>query len=368
MTLDLIAFYTIGGVLLITTTMTIYNYCTVPRIRNQACPPAPKPLVSILVPARNEGKQIAGTLRALLAQSYPHWEVIVLDDQSEDDTFKRVEEIARTSEKLTLVSGKPLPPGWVGKNWACFQLAQYARGDLYLFIDADVQLKDRALEAALHTMDTHKVAMLSCFPAQKIGATGAWLVVPLMNWLLLSLLPLRLVTRSAHPSLAAANGQFILCRKKPYQEIGGHEALAGQVVEDMEMARRLKRHGHSIMAAVSCDALTCRMYGGFIEAFKGFSKNFFPGCTVSPPTFVCLLLGLTTVFLAPFILVLFYPYFLWLLPIIAGGRIIVSAISSQNPFINVILHPLQMICMVLIGANSLYWTLTGKTVWKGRQI
>ena len=122
------------------------------------------------------------------------------------------------------------------------------------------------------------------------------------------------------------------------------------------------------MTAVSSGAVTCRMYGGFMDAFKGFSKNFYPGFNVSPLTFLCVLTALVMVFFAPFILVLFYPYYFLLLLIIIGGRVIVSHISSQNVFINGILHPVQMVCMVLVGANSLYWTLMGKTVWKGRHI
>jgi chlorobactene glucosyltransferase len=368
MTLALIAFYSIGGLLLITTTITVYNFCTAPRIRNQSHPLAQKPLVSILVPARNEEKNIAETLRALLEQSYANFEVIVLDDHSEDDTFQLAEEIARTTERVTLVRGKPLPAGWVGKNWACLQLTGYARGEVYLFMDADVHLSNRALEAALYTMHEHKVVMLSCFPTQNIGVTGAWLVVPLMNWLLLSLLPLTLVTATSYSSLTAANGQFILCNKKPYDDIGGHKALADKVVEDTELARRFKRNNYRIMTAVSYDALTCRMYGGFIDAFKGFSKNFFPGFNVSPLIFLCILTGLIMVFFTPFIFVIFRVYYLWLILLIIIGRVIVSRISSQNALINVILHPFQMLCMVLVGANSLYWTLTGKTVWKGRNI
>jgi chlorobactene glucosyltransferase len=294
--------------------------------------------------------------------------VIVLDDHSEDDTFHQVAEIARTTEKVTLVRGKPLPAGWVGKNWACFQLAQYARGEVYLFIDADVHLSNRALEAALHTMYKHKVVMLSCFPTQNIDSTGAWLVVPLMNWILLSLLPLTLVRATSYSSLTAANGQFMLCKKNPYDAIGGHEAVADQVVEDTELARRFKRNNYRIMTAVSYDALTCRMYGGFMDAFKGFSKNFFPGFNVSPLIFLCILTGLIMVFFTPFIFVIFRAYYIWLVLLIIIGRVIVSRISSQNPLINVMLHPFQMLCMVLVGANSLYWTLTGKTVWKGRQI
>lgn len=368
MTIDLIVFYSMGGLLLVTTAVTLYNYATAPRILNRSHTLTRKPFVSVLLPARNEEKTIAATLHALLGQTYPDYEVIVLDDLSEDNTFALAEGVVQTTEKIRLVRGKPLPPGWVGKNWACFQLAAYARGEAYLFIDADVHLSAHALEAALHAMFEHSVVMLSCFPAQKIGSAGAWLVVPLMNWLLLSFLPLRAVAAHPSPSLVAANGQFILCNKEPYHAIGGHRAVADRVVEDLELARRFKRCGYRIMTAVSGDAVTCRMYGGFIDAFKGFSKNFFPGFNLPPLSFLIMLTALTAVFLAPFILAIFRSYYLWLILIIATGRVIVSRISSQNALINAILHPLQMICMVLIGINSLSWTLRGKTVWKGRNI
>ena len=216
-----------------------------------------------MIPARNEEDNITELLHSIIQQSYSNYELFVLDDQSEDQTTGVVEALSTKNRKINLISGKPLPEGWLGKNWACFQLAQHARGEVLLFLDADVRLSPNALEAALYQMQKNNVVMLSCFPTQKIDSLGEWLIVPLMNWLLLSLLPLKAVVSLPYKSLTAVNGQFILCDKRAYNAIGGHKAVFDQVVEDMEIARKLKVGGYRIMTALGHDAITCRMYSWF---------------------------------------------------------------------------------------------------------
>jgi len=361
-------FYAIGGILLISTLVIIYNCFTAPKVINRKYDLLKKPHVSILIPARNEEDNITALLHSIIQQSYSNYELFVLDDQSEDQTSTVVETLSTKNEKINLIRGKPLPDGWLGKNWACFQLAQHARGDVVLFVDADVRLSAHALEAALYQMQNNNVVMLSCFPTQKIDSLGEWLVVPLMNWLLLAFLPLTTVTSSHYKSLTAANGQFILCDKKSYNAIGGHKAVFNRVVEDMEIARKLKVGGYRIMTALGHDAITCRMYSGLIDSLKGFSKNFYLGFNVSPLTFLCILTALMLVFFMPFIFSTFNSQYIWLILIIFLGRLLVSLLSRQNLLINIILYPLQMVAMFIIGVNSLYWTLKGKAVWKGRRI
>ena len=357
----------IGGILLISSSVIVFNYFTAPKINNRKYEPQIKPLVSILIPVRNEEDNISELLQSIIQQSYSNFELFVLDDQSDDQTSHVIEELIRNNQKINLLRGKPLPEGWLGKNWACFQLAQQARGDLLLFLDADVRLSANALEAALYHMQKNDVIILSCFPTQKINTLGEWLIVPLMNWLLLSLLPLKAVLLP-YKSLTAVNGQFILFDKATYDAMGGHNAVFDQVVEDMEIARRFKEEKYSIISLLGHDAITCAMYNGFMESVKGFSKNFYLGFNVAPLTFICILSSLMLVFFVPFILVFFNSQFIWLILIILLGRFLVSILSRQNPLMNVLLHPLQMICMCIVGVNSLYWTLKGKAVWKGRRI
>jgi hypothetical protein len=210
--------------------------------------------------------------------------------------------------------------------------------------------------------------MLSCFPTQNIDRLGAWVVVPVMNWLLLSFLPLRTMTRFPYKSLTAANGQFILCDRQAYNDIGGHSAVFDQVVEDMEIARLFKKKRYSIMTVLGNEAVNCCMYKGFVESIKGFSKNFYLGFNVSPLVFFGIIVLLMLVFLGPFFLVTVNKNFTFCILLIITGRLLVSLLSKQNPVLNIFLHPLQMIAMFLVGVNSLNWTLRGKTVWKGRSV
>lgn len=363
-----ILLYSVGCILCLSLGVIVYNCITATKLVNQHYSLQQKPLVSILIPARNEEDTIAGLLNSIGQQSYSNYELFVLDDQSEDNTAGAVEELVLKNPKITLLRGEPLPEGWVGKNWACFQLAQHARGEIVLFLDADVRLAVNALDAALYHMQKNKVVMLSCFPTQKIESLGEWLVVPLMNWLVLSFLPLRTVTRFNHQSLTAANGQFILCDKEAYNVIGGHGAVFDQIVEDMEIARRLKKKKYRIMTVLGNDAINCCMYQGLVESIKGFSKNFYLGFNVSSFIFFAILVLLMLVFLGPFILITINTNFIYCILLILVGRLLVSLLSKQNPLFNLFLHPLQMITMFLVGVNSLYWTLKGKTVWKGRSI
>ena len=366
--LNYILLYFVGSILFISFVVVVYNYFTATKLFNQNYSLQKNPFISILIPARNEDDTIAGLLHSIGQQSYSNYELFVLDDQSEDNTLGVVEEEAFKNPKITLLRGKPLPEGWLGKNWACFQLAQHARGDMLLFLDADVRLSINAVEAALYHMQKKNVVMLSCFPTQKIDTIGEWAVVPLMNWLVLSFLPLRAVTRFHHKSLTAANGQFILCEKQAYNDIGGHRAVFDQVVEDMEIARLLKKKRHRIMTVLGNDAVMCYMYQGFVESLKGFSKNFYLGFNISPLIFFGILALLMLFFLGPFILITINTNFIYCILLIIVGRLLVSLVSKQNPLLNICLHPLQMIAMFLIGVNSLYWTLRGKSVWKGRSI
>lgn len=365
---ELIFFYATGATLTIVCTIAAYNYFTVTTLENRSYTLPRQPLVSILIPARNEEKNIEDLLGCILRQTYAQYEVILLDDHSDDTTFTRAQAIASRSDRITITRGKPLPSGWTGKNWACSQLSELAKGELYLFIDADVRLASHALEAALANFYRNEVALLSCFPTQVMCNPGAWLTVPLMNWILLSFLPLSLVTTSSFQSLAAANGQFMLCDKKAYDAAGGHAVIAAEIVEDMAFARRLKAMRYRIVAVLGHDAVSCSMYGGFLEGLKGFAKNFFPALNVSGPTFLLMLALLLFAFFTPFIFSWFNLLFLLLVVLILLERAITSLLSSQNLIINLLLHPLQMISMTLIGLYSLYWSLTGKTIWKGRRI
>lgn len=355
----------------VTTIISIYNLLTAPRITQLKHKLKDKPLISILIPARNEEKNIGFCISDICKQTYQNYELIVLDDESEDKTAIIAEnEISgfRASNRIELISGKPIPPGWVGKNWACHQLSVEAKGQYLLFIDADVRLKPYVIESALYSIHKYKLKLITCFSTQIIASFGEWLIVPLMNFLLLTFLPLKKVYSSEKKSFIAANGQFLLIQRSVYDEIGGHRAVASKVVEDMEIAREVKKRGLRMMTFLGENSISCRMYSGFKEAFVGFTKNFFPGFNTSPLIFILFLFLLLLTFFLPFLLLVMNSKFGWVVIIILLGRLTTSLSSKQSFLINCFIHPVQILIMISIGINSVYRTTKKKLRWKERYI
>ncbi|NWF90367.1 MAG: glycosyltransferase [Ignavibacteriaceae bacterium] len=324
-------------------------------------------LISVLIPARNEEKNINSCLNFILAQDYKNIEVLVLDDQSTDQTKEIVNSFCKKHKNTFYLEGESLPPNWTGKNWACHQLSLKAKGKYLLFVDADVELALNAISSAVKIMLSTKTKMLSVFPTQRIISFGERLIVPLMNWLLLSFLPLRKVFSSNNKSFIAANGQFMLWDKETYFSIGGHKQVADAVVEDMELAKKAKQH-NKIITLLGGNIIFCRMYNSFLDAFKGFSKNFYPGFKLNPLIFIGLILFLFFLFTVSSVFAFTDSNFLIVVMLIVINRILISQMSHQNPFLNVFLHPIQMILMLLIGINSVASTKLGYAKWKGRRL
>jgi glycosyltransferase involved in cell wall biosynthesis len=352
---------------LISTIVVVYNYFTAPILKDNPFAISQSDLVSVLIPSRNEEKNIGLCLNFILAQDYKNLEVLVLDDQSTDRTNEIVKSFSEKHKNIFCFDGEPLPQIWTGKNWACHQLSQKAKGKYLLFIDADVELAENAINSALKIMSDTKSKMLSVFPTQKINSFSEWLIVPLMNWLLLSFLPLKQVYKSNSNSFIAANGQFILWDRETYFYVGGHKQVANAVVEDMELARKTKLN-NKIITLLGGEVVYCRMYNSFFGAFRGFSKNFYPGFNLNPGFFIGFVLLLFLVFGVSSLFALLYSNYLIIIMLIVISRILISQISNQNVFLNVLLHPIQMIFMVIIGINSIFSTKFGFAAWKGRKL
>lgn len=250
-----------------------FNYFSRPHLR-----PLSRPLsarVSVLIPARNEERRIGTLLDDLFDMEDDLHEIVVYDDQSSDATARIVSCLSTRHRKLRLLRGGALPPGWLGKNHACYRLARQAQGDILLFLDADVRLRNRAvIRAAAHMRDT-QTTLLSLFPRQSTPTMGSEISVPLMDWILLSLLPLAAVRRSPRASLSAANGQFMAFDAKRYHEMEPHSLFRASAVEDMAIVRAWKRKGWHAATLLGRSDVECRMYETLQEAIAGFSKNIF---------------------------------------------------------------------------------------------
>lgn len=362
-----------------------------PRARRFDDPGAEPPLVSVMVPARNEALRISPCLRSLIAQDYPNYELLVLNDHSEDCTEDVVLAHGFTREKNSarrLLAGEPLPTGWTGKSWACHQLAAAARGDYLLFTDADTAHDPAALGAMVgHALDTD-AALLSAWPRQVTGTWSEHAVIPLVYVLLLGALPHYLLRRlQRHPeyargaspgalaALGAANGQYLLFRRDAYEAIGGHAAVSDHLVEDVALGRLVAQRTAEGLRLINCDGarwVRCRMYGSFAEVWEGFTKNLRAAFSQSVSVFWLFgMLQLTGLFL-PFVFICL-PRLSgrwWWLPVCQVAAIYVMrmlmAARFRTSWWGVWLHPVGQGLSLLIGINS--WRLSTQkgVTWKGR--
>jgi glycosyltransferase involved in cell wall biosynthesis len=230
------------------------------------------PEVSIIVPARNEEASIGDCLRSLVAQTGVDFQIIVVDDGSTDRTREIAETIAANSGNVRLISAQPLPPGWTGKNNAVVSGVSAARGRWLLFTDADTMHLPGSLARALTEAKENDVAMLSYSPEQVAVTFWEIAVLPVAFAELAYAYPPKLVSDPLSP-IAAANGQYILIRRSAYESVGGHRAIASDLLEDVALARAVKGSGLKLRFRYRADAVRTRMYRSFRQLREGWTKN-----------------------------------------------------------------------------------------------
>jgi Glycosyltransferase like family 2 len=329
--------------------------------------------IAVLLPLRDEAERVGPCLEALLAQrGVADLRLYVLDDGSTDGTAGVVRAIG--GEQVRLVAGAALPPGWLGKPHACQQLADLAAdADLLAFVDADVVLAPDAIARAAALTRRIGVTLLSPYP--KITGAGG-LVQPLLQWSWLTFLPLRAMERSARPSLAAAGGQWLMVDAAGYRRAGGHAAVRTEVLEDIALARRIKRSGGRIALADASDAATCRMYDSWPELTKGYTKSLWAsfGSAAAASCVVVILLLLyalppvAALFLAAAgagvpALVAFAAYLLGVL-----GRVITATATGTRPWPAALAHPVSIVAFAWLVARSFRLRRQGRLSWRGRRI
>jgi hypothetical protein len=325
--------------------------------------------IAILLPLRNEADRVAACLRALLRQS---GEIHVLDDGSTDGTADLVREIG--GDRVHLHTGAPLPPGWLGKPHACQQLADLAAGaDVLVIVDADVVLEVGAVESAVALMRRAEVTLLSPYP--RIAGAGR-LVQPLLQWSWLTFLPLRAMERSPRPSLAAAGGQWLVIDRAGYQKAGGHAAVRDNILEDIALARAIKRSGGRIALADGSRYATCEMYRSWRELTAGYAKSLWAsfGSGFAAGIVVVLLLILyagppltTAAFLATGhaheALVPLAAYLLG-----AAGRAVSAHATGSRPWPDALLQPASIAVFAWLVARSFRLRRQGALTWRGRSV
>lgn len=325
-----------------------------------------KELISVLVPARNEEANIGHLLEALQKIKNDAIEIIICNDHSTDNTAEIVKQFAQNDSRVRLIQSSLLPNGWLGKNHACFQLARQAKGKYLLFVDADVILCGNIIADVLAYAKKYKLGLLSVFPKQKQLSIGEKLTVPLMNYILLSLLPLIFVRVSPFKSHAAANGQFMLFDAEVYTKLQPHGKFKNSAVEDIAISRFYKSEKIKTACLIGEERIQCRMYTSYHNALNGFSKNiymFFGNLPVLAFLFwTGATLGIVPVVIYSTHLALAY------LAIIVFIQILYAVTAKQNLWATLLFFPAHLFFMLQVLIKALVVKKRKKYLWKGRSI
>jgi chlorobactene glucosyltransferase len=317
-------------------------FLTLPRLRRRTpnlsdAPDGSGPMVSIIVPARNESANIATVAHSILATTYQPFELLIVDDRSTDDTAAIVERLA--DPRLRLIRGEQLPEGWYGKPWACFQGYREARGELLLFTDADTRHQPELLGRAVGELQKERAALVTVSPTQRCVTFWERVIMPQV-WLLLALrYHPRAVSRARRPRDVIANGQFILTTREAYEAVGTHTAVRHEVAEDLALAQAYVGRGLKLQFTFAERLMETRMYHGLSHLIEGWSKNIYLGGRRSFPD------EPLRRAMVPAMLVLAMLY--WLVPLVG---LIAAAVEPS-------LAPLAPAAWLAIGLSGLFWVL-----------
>lgn len=340
--------------------------------------PQRPPLISVLVPARNEEENIGNCLESLRSQDYPNFEVVVLDDNSRDNTAAIITEYARRDNRIRMVSGKPLPDDWAGKPFACQQLAEEAKGSWLLFVDADTTHASHMLRSVLALAMRLNTSMLSGFPRQITRSLPQKIVVPVIYFILVGLVPMWWIHRSRSRMASVAIGQFFFFSRDEYWRIGGHEVVKSRILEDIwmgiEVARARGRHvAVDLSSVVSCD-----MYPTSLAMWHGLVRCIYSVVAISPVLLLVIFVFVVFVYIAPFYW-LWNGFFMSPTPLIWRATVISQVVMIllirwlidarfKAPSLSVWCHPLGIgYLIVSVFYASWRWWVGAGVSWKERE-
>jgi chlorobactene glucosyltransferase len=338
--------------------------------------PESAPLISVMVPARDEEANIETCLKSLQAQDYPNFEILVMDDRSSDNTAAIVRRLAAEDSRIHLFQSELLPEGWAGKPFACYQLAQKAKGSWYLFVDADTIHAPHMLRSVLAlAVESDRLGMLSGFPRQLAGSLPQKIAIPVLYFVIMAWLPIWWLHRSKKLRPSLAIGQFLLFPRDGYWKIGGHKAVKSRIIEDVWLGVEINRSGSRHIAVDLSPVVSCNMYRDVGTMWDGFIRWMYSVASLSRVFLALLLVAAYFFLLAPF-------YWLWrelfVMPtgwgaiigfqvlMIFGMRWLVDS-RFREPVVSSFLHPLGFSFLILTALYAGSRQMVGAGVrWKNR--
>jgi chlorobactene glucosyltransferase len=334
------------------------------------------PMVSVLVPARNEEQNIERCLSSLRNQVYTRYEIIALNDNSTDSTLDILNRIAASDKKVRVINGKPLPDDWYGKPYALHQLTSEAKGEIMIFTDADTIHTPTSIAWAVTNMQAMKTDMISGYVGQLFLSLGEIVTVPLMFFLTGFAIPLFLNRYTKLSWFSAAIGQFIVVRKAVFDAIGGCNAFKKKTSEDIYMSRYIKNKGFNTRFLNITEHVKCRMYNGYHCAIEGIGKNIFDFLGKSTPLIFLIM------FLILFFLILPFPllficiasssHWVWHIISVVGLHTLTWLFMFLGQRLNwwyCFLWPLMFVNLIYMGLWSWFRTISGRGfLWKDRKV
>ncbi len=333
-------------------------------------------LVSVLIPARNEEVNIKRCLYSLIDQSYKNLEIIVLDDDSDDQTYNIVKDISKNFSSIKLIKGERKLNGWTGKNWACHQLSKFAKGDFLLFIDADTKLQKNTISETVSEMNNNDVDLISLFPNRITNTAIDKIISVTIGWFIFSCLPI--IFSNRNPMFSSAFGQFLLFRKGAYFSIGGHESIKDKILDDFELGRLITMRGYNLNVFDGTERISTFSYSTEKEALDGLSKSIFPFFNNKLIPFLILLILFLSMGLMPIFIMMgeffgskltkskeMIAYFTWGLITLSWS---ISSYRSKQGIRYGILYPFITTFTAIIGIFSIITFLTKSVNWKNRNV
>lgn len=351
----LLIILTSGALLLV-----ILNSLTMRVVKNRST--KVENFVSILIPMRNEEVNVSACLNSVINQKgLTSYEVIALDDGSDDQTMMRIKSFP-TVQALT---GDALPPNWLGKLWACQQLANASKGEYLVFIDADVRVEKNAIASAISQMKNWDY--MSVYPRQVASGFIARVFQPLLQWSWLASVPLIISQRLALKSMVVANGQFFIIKRDAYFKSGGHESVSREVLDDLKLAKQLLAKGFKGGVAEGSQVSQCQMYQSGKDLIKGYQKSLWSAFG-SPLGSVVAVIILFISGVLPFLFALAGSEDgLIAFTFLVLSRVIASVRTGSLPN-TALFHPLAIAMLILLIIYSWYGHLTKTNTWRDRMV
>lgn len=336
------------------------------------------PRISVLIPARNEENKIGPCVNSLLAQDYPNFQVIVLNDNSTDRTGEILDGICQKDKRLSVINGKQLPHDWLGKPWACHQLYQAADGEYLMFTDSDTVHSPQTLSNTAAAMIEEKADMISIIPRHILGSLSEKLVMPMFALGVFAVSPIVRRLRPRSVTMISSSGKLMMFKRRAYEGCGGFKGIKQNVLDDLELPQKIREAGFRYRLFDGTNNVSCRMYHNYQEVHEGLTKNTFAAFQYSVSLLILTWIWVLFFTWEPIITLLVYkiPQYP---PTLSHGLAVISIIGTlllwliyyqryKFPIYMVILYPLSAIFMSIIAGSSMILTLSGRATWKDRKM